>query len=50
VGILAGIFVLRPPLLTALTVPTVLVFILGVHVLVMGVLHGGACAWQGVQA
>ena len=48
-GILAGIFVLRPPLLTALTVPTVLVFILGVHGLVMGVLHGGACAWQGVQ-
>jgi len=50
VGILAGIFVLRHPLLTALTMTTVLVFILGMHVLVMGLLHAGACAWQGVQA
>jgi uncharacterized membrane protein HdeD (DUF308 family) len=38
VGILAGIFVLRHPLLAALTVPTVLVIILGVQGLVMGVL------------
>jgi uncharacterized membrane protein HdeD (DUF308 family) len=37
VGILAGIFVLRHPLLAALTVPTVLVIILGVQGLVMGV-------------
>ena len=49
-GILASIFVLRHPLLTTLTVPTVLVFILGVHVMVMGVLHSGACAWQEIQA
>ena len=37
VGILAGIFVLRHPLLAALTVPTALVIILGVLGLVMGV-------------
>jgi uncharacterized membrane protein HdeD (DUF308 family) len=37
IGILAGIFVLRHPLLAALTVPTVLVIILGVQGLVMGV-------------
>src|SRR5919108_4835401 len=36
-GILAGIFVLRHPLLAALTVPTALVIILGVLGLVMGV-------------
>jgi uncharacterized membrane protein HdeD (DUF308 family) len=39
VGILAGIFVLRHPLLAALTVPTALVIILGVLGLVMGVLE-----------
>lgn len=39
VGILAGIFVLRHPLLAAITVPTVLVIILGVQGLVMGVLE-----------
>ena len=39
VGILAGIFVVRHPLLTALTVPTALVIILGVQGLVMGVLE-----------
>jgi uncharacterized membrane protein HdeD (DUF308 family) len=37
VGILAGIFVLRHPLLAALTVPTAFVIILGVLGLVMGV-------------
>ena len=39
VGILAGIFVVRHPLLAALTVPTALVIILGVQGLVMGVLE-----------
>ena len=39
VGILAGMFVVRHPLLTALTVPTALVIILGVQGLVMGVLE-----------
>jgi uncharacterized membrane protein HdeD (DUF308 family) len=39
VGILAGLFVLRHPLVAALTVPTVLVVILGVQGLVMGVLQ-----------
>ena len=38
VGILAGIFVLRHPLLAALTVPTALVIVLGVQGFVMGVL------------
>ena len=37
VGILAGIFVLNHPLLAAVTVPTVLVIILGVEGLIMGV-------------
>jgi uncharacterized membrane protein HdeD (DUF308 family) len=37
VGILAGLFVLRHPLIAALTVPTVLVIILGIQGLVMGV-------------
>ncbi len=37
-GVLAGIFVLNHPLLAALSVPTVLVIILGVEGLVMGVL------------
>jgi uncharacterized membrane protein HdeD (DUF308 family) len=36
VGILAGLFVLRHPFLAALTVPTVLVIILGIQGLVMG--------------
>src|ERR1700675_1215117 len=39
VGILAGLFVLRHPLIAALTVPTVLVIILGVQGLVMGVVE-----------
>ena len=39
VGILAGLFVLRHPLLATLTVPTVLVIILGIQGLVMGVLE-----------
>jgi uncharacterized membrane protein HdeD (DUF308 family) len=39
VGILAGLFVLRHPLIAALTVPTVLVIILGVQGLIMGVLQ-----------
>ncbi len=39
VGILAGLFVLRHPLVAALTVPTVLVIILGVQGLIMGVLE-----------
>jgi uncharacterized membrane protein HdeD (DUF308 family) len=39
VGILAGLFVLRHPLVAALTVPTVLVIILGVQGVVMGVLE-----------
>src|SRR6266516_2095956 len=38
VGILAGIFVLRHPLIAALTVPTALVIVLGVQGFVMGVL------------
>lgn len=36
VGILAGLFVLRHPLIAALTVPTVLVIILGIQGLVIG--------------
>jgi uncharacterized membrane protein HdeD (DUF308 family) len=39
VGILAGLFVLKHPLLAALTVPTVLVIILGVQGLVMGAIE-----------
>jgi uncharacterized membrane protein HdeD (DUF308 family) len=39
VGILAGLFVLKHPLLAALTVPTVLVIILGVQGLVMGTIE-----------
>jgi uncharacterized membrane protein HdeD (DUF308 family) len=39
VGILAGLFVLRHPLVAALTVPTVLVIILGIQGLVMGILQ-----------
>src|SRR5260370_37127807 len=39
VGILAGLFVLRHPLIAALTVPTVLVIILGVQGLAMGALQ-----------
>jgi uncharacterized membrane protein HdeD (DUF308 family) len=39
IGVLAGIFVLRHPLLAAITVPTVLVIVLGVQGLVMGVLE-----------
>jgi uncharacterized membrane protein HdeD (DUF308 family) len=39
VGILAGLFVLRHPLIAALTVPTILVVILGVQGLVMGVIE-----------
>ena len=39
VGILAGLFVLRHPLVAALTIPTVLVIILGVQGVVMGVLE-----------
>jgi uncharacterized membrane protein HdeD (DUF308 family) len=38
VGVLAGLLVLRHPLLAALTVPAVLVVILGVQGLIMGVL------------
>ena len=38
VGILAGLVVLRHPLLAALTVPTTIVIILGVQGLIMGVL------------
>ena len=37
VGILAGVFVLNHPLLAAVTVPTVLIFILGLEGLIMGV-------------
>jgi uncharacterized membrane protein HdeD (DUF308 family) len=37
VGVLAGIFVLRHPLLAAITVPTVLVIVLGVQGVIMGV-------------
>jgi len=36
VGIMAGLFVLRHPLVAALTVPTVLVIILGIQGLVIG--------------
>jgi uncharacterized membrane protein HdeD (DUF308 family) len=39
VGILAGLFVLRHPLIAALTVPTMLVIILGFQGLVMGVIE-----------
>jgi uncharacterized membrane protein HdeD (DUF308 family) len=39
VGILAGVLVLRHPLLATVTVPTVLVIILGVQGLIMGVLE-----------
>jgi uncharacterized membrane protein HdeD (DUF308 family) len=39
VGILAGILVLRHPLLAAFTVPTVIVIVLGVQALMMGVLE-----------
>jgi hypothetical protein len=39
VGILAGLLVLRHPLLAALTVPTVIVLILGIEGLAMGVLQ-----------
>jgi uncharacterized membrane protein HdeD (DUF308 family) len=39
VGILAGILVLRHPLLATLTVPTVIVIVLGVQALIMGVLE-----------
>ena len=39
VGSCAGIFVVRHPLLAALTVPTVIVIILGVEGLIMGVLE-----------
>jgi uncharacterized membrane protein HdeD (DUF308 family) len=38
IGILAGLLVLRHPLLAALTVPTVLVIVLGVEGLVMGLI------------
>jgi uncharacterized membrane protein HdeD (DUF308 family) len=43
VGILAGILVVRHPLLAALTVPTVIVIILGVQGLIMGVLEIISC-------
>ena len=39
VGIVAGLLVLRHPLLATVTVPTVLVIILGVQGLIMGVLE-----------
>src|SRR5260370_25310274 len=39
VGLIAGLFVLRHPLVAALTVPTVIVIILGVEGLIMGVLE-----------
>jgi uncharacterized membrane protein HdeD (DUF308 family) len=39
VGILAGLFVLRHPLVAALTVPTLIVIILGVQGLIMGLLE-----------
>jgi uncharacterized membrane protein HdeD (DUF308 family) len=39
VGILAGLFVLRHPLIATLTIPTVLVIILGIQGVVMGVLE-----------
>lgn len=37
IGILAGVFVLNHPLLAALTVPTILVFVLGLEGLALGV-------------
>jgi len=39
VGIVAGLFVLRHPLVAALTVPTLIVIILGVQGLIMGLLE-----------
>jgi uncharacterized membrane protein HdeD (DUF308 family) len=39
VGILAGLFVLRHPLVAALTVPTVIVIILGIQGVVLGALQ-----------
>jgi len=39
VGVLAGIFVVNHPLLAALTVPTVLVIVLGLQGLAMGILE-----------
>jgi uncharacterized membrane protein HdeD (DUF308 family) len=39
VGILAGLFVLRHPLVAALTVPTVIVIVLGIQGVVMGALQ-----------
>jgi uncharacterized membrane protein HdeD (DUF308 family) len=39
VGILAGLFALRHPLVAALTVPTLIVIILGVQGLIMGLLE-----------
>ena len=39
VGILAGLVVLRHPLLAAVTIPTVLIIVLGVQGLVMGALE-----------
>ncbi len=39
VGILAGLFVLRHPLLAALTVPTVFVLVLGAQGLILGLLE-----------
>ena len=39
VGILAGVLVLRHPLLAAITVPTVIVLILGIQGVAMGVLE-----------
>jgi uncharacterized membrane protein HdeD (DUF308 family) len=38
-GVLAGLIVLRHPLLAALTVPTVIVIVLGVEGLIMGVVE-----------
>lgn len=39
VGILAGLFVLRHPLVAALTVPTVIVIVLGFQGILMGILE-----------
>jgi uncharacterized membrane protein HdeD (DUF308 family) len=39
VGIVAGLFVLRHPLIAALTVPTVIVIVLGIQGLIIGVLE-----------
>jgi uncharacterized membrane protein HdeD (DUF308 family) len=39
VGILAGVFVLRHPLLAAIAVPTTIVIVLGIQGLIMGVLE-----------